>query len=161
TLAILGEVNQSLGDAVAVVAKGQLAPGQPHLAGDLSLQAADAPHDLAAAGADQAAQTDDLALAHNKGNVAEPSRLTQSTNLEDAVVDAILGTLLEGIEFVHHPPHHGAHYSAGHRLVDVHRGDVPAVAEYRNAVAIGEDFGHAMRDIDDRNSLRGQPVHDF
>src|SRR5690606_29327460 len=123
--------------------------------------ATDALDDLAAASADEAGQAHDLAPAHGKGNIAEAAGLRQPTDLEDDLVGSFLGPLLGRVEVIYHPPDHGADHRAGGGIGHGHGGNVLPVPKHCHAVAVLEDLGHAMGNVDDGNALGGEPVHDL
>ena len=159
-LAVLAEIDKARGDAVAVIVQGQRLAGQPDVTGHLAVEAADALDDFAAPGPDQAGKPEDLAAVQLERDVLEASGFAQALHLEKDLVRTRLRRLLGRIELVNDPADHGTDHRTRRRFGDIEGGDVLAVAEDADPVAIVENLDHAVRDIDDRDALGGQPAHD-
>ena len=158
-LAVLGEVDDATVDAVAIRADRERLAVERDRAGSSRPQPAHALDDLAAAGADQPGDPEDLAPAEGEGNVAEPAAVAQVADFQQHVGRLRFGALGR-IEL--------AEDSADHVVDDEVRGDVGhvggddavPVAEDRDPIAVVEDFHHAVRDVDDRDPARGEVAHD-
>lgn len=82
-------------------------------------------------------------------------------DLEQYVFGPFVVAQLLGIEAVDDAADHGGDHLFGSRPCNVERGDVAAVAQHRDAVAIVEDLGHAVRDVDDADAFAGKLVNDL
>ena len=158
--AVLGQVDHSIGDAVPVVRQRKLPTLQPDLAGNVALEPANPPCDLAAAGTDEPGDAEDLAAQELERHVLEPARVREIAHLEHDLLAHVDRALFRGIQVLDHPANHGADDVAGGDVPHIPGHDVPAVAEDGNAVAILEDLGQTVRDVDDGDPLSGERAHD-
>ena len=135
-------------------------PVEAHLPGHVALQPADGLGDLAASGADQSGETEDLAGLHLERDVAEPSALGQAVYRQDHVRGAVFLALFVRILAVEDAADHRIDEFRRRRLGDVARHDVLAVAENRDSVAVVENLRQPVGDVDDRDAAGGEPAND-
>ena len=107
--------------------------------------------ELAAPGADEAGEADDLAGAHGQADAPGHRPAHEVARLEHRRADRH-GDL--GEEVVDAPPDHHLHEFGGVGLGDLPRSDIGAVAQHRDAVGDLEDLVEPVADVDDADAAR-------
>ena len=131
--------------------------GEVHRAGVVAVDAEDRAGDLAAAGADEAGEADDLARAHVERDVVEDARARQPLDLEQRFADLgrQLGEQLGDVAADHLP-----HELVDGRVGDRRGRDVGAVAHDGDGVAEVEHLVEAVRDEEQRATLVAEAAGD-
>ena len=109
-----------------------------------------------AAGADQPAETDDLAGAHLQAHSANCREPPGIANLQQ---DAVGAHRPLRIELIHLASHHELDELVGRRRCGQAGGRRAPVSQHRHAVADAPDLVEAVRDVDDADALGGQPAN--
>ena len=130
---------------------------KPDLCLGVSFQPCHTPCDLAAPGADQPGKSQNLALVHCERHIA----IAFVRKAGDAeYLRTARACQLWRIKRIQLAAHHGVDHVRRGDVCRAVRADVLAVAHHRDAVAVLEDFRHAVRDVDDADPLGRQPAHD-
>ncbi len=155
-LAVLGEIDDAGGDRLARLGEPDLAAVEPDRPGAARRRTVDQAREFGASGADQAGKAEHLAGMENEAGPPHAAAVGQITELEHRAPGgaAVMLLLVEGGEIA---PDHHAHDRLGLDFVAAERADIAAVAQHGDAVGELVHLGHAMRDVDDGESLGAQP----
>ena len=130
---------------------------EEHFAGEERVDAEDRLGRLAAAGADESGEADDLAFADGEGDVVHAGGL-KAARLEEDGAGRRVGSrriVLRDLASDHVPDERGGVEAGGGRGEDD-----GAVAQHADVVREREDLLEAVGDVDDRNAACAQVAHD-
>ena len=148
--AVLGHVDDAVGDRVGGAADRGEAAVDPDLALRGLRDAEERLHELAAPGADQAVEAEDLAVAQGEADVLELGRVAVAGDLQHLLADPV-GALGED-RVDRAADHHGDELVLGD-VGDAAFADEAAVAEDGVAVGDAEDLVELVADEEDRLAL--------
>src|SRR5690606_20965389 len=154
TFAVLGQVDDAGLHGIRIGSYLLRVAMQPHCARRARPQPADAFGDFRTAGADEATDAEDFALAQFEADVLEARTVADVIDFENFLAGRLVRAGLVGIELRDLAPDHAANHLVRGYIRDAVGADVAAVAKYGHPVAEAENLGHAVADIDDRYAVR-------